>query len=273
MFRSHLIFSLASLAYLSVLVTAQCNVTATYESCCTGASSSENKVVMFQGREFRVHCNDVMVPDPSFEANPADCAKKCSSQPDCVNAVWQPPSSGGGSGRCDSYLITTQARSVSFVGIDSAECQKELQNCQNSKPAETTCPADLESCKKSLKNCDQNCPGRLKTCEGSLKNCDQNCPGRLKNCEGSLKNCDQNCPGRLKTCEGSLRNCDSSCPGNLKQCQDDRNDLRQSLNKCKEDRNSLTGETRDLREALNKCRDDRNKLSDGLEQCKRQRAR
>ncbi|KAF5534246.1 hypothetical protein FPHYL_13468 [Fusarium phyllophilum] len=270
MFRSHLIFSLASLAYLSVLVTAQCNVTGTYDSCCTGASSSQNKVLLFQGREFRVHCNDVIAPDTTYEASPADCAKKCSSKANCVNAVWQPlSSSGGGSGRCDSQLIETQARSVSFVAVDAAECKKELQNCQNSKPANTNCPENLDSCRKSLKtceaglkNCDKSCPGRLKTCEGSvkncdgrlktcetgLKNCDKSCPGHLKTCEGSVKNCD----GRLKTCEAALRNCDSSCPGHLKQCRDNGNDLRA---------------------ALNTCRDDRNKLSAGLDQCKRQRIR
>ncbi|KAF4423126.1 hypothetical protein FACUT_10594 [Fusarium acutatum] len=245
----HLVFYLACLAYLSVLVIAQCNVTGTYDSCCKGPSSTDNKVVTFQGKEFRVHCSKVAIANATFERNPADCAKTCSSQANCVNAFWRPPIPPSQWGRCDSHLIENEAQSVSFVWIDSAECRNNLETCQNAlrncKPGDPNCPGNLKTCQDALQKCkpgDPNCPGNLKTCQDALQKCkpgDPNCPGNLKTCQDALRKCkpgDPNCPGNLKTCQDALKKCDRKCPGKLKNCQDGKKKCENALKKCKNPR-------------------------------------
>ncbi|KAJ3536730.1 hypothetical protein NM208_g6596 [Fusarium decemcellulare] len=235
MFRFRLIFHLACLASLSALAAAQsCNTTGTYDSCCK-SPSSDKKAVTFQGKEFRVHCDSVIAPDQSFQTSPADCANVCSSNANCVDAHWQPPTPPGRYGICEIKFIQGAPQSLAFVWIDSAdqsECKKDLDKCQDDlnkcKPGDPTCPGKLGECEKKLRNCkpgDPTCPGKLGECEGKLKNCDPTCPGKLGECEGKLKNCkpgDPTCPGKLKKCQENNRKCvkdKNKCVGDLAKCK------------------------------------------------------
>ncbi|KAH7213180.1 hypothetical protein DER44DRAFT_770360 [Fusarium oxysporum] len=200
MSHSSFVFYLACLAFLCTLITAQsCNTTGSYDACCR-SPSFDKKVVNFQGKEFRVHCDSAIVGASAFTKIPSACAAQCSGQLGCVDSYWQTPTPPGQWGSCELRLIQGEAGSVAFVWVDSSEASNELNKCRN-----------------DLKNCDTSCPGKLGACQSSLRNCDTSCPSKLGSCETKLRDYDENCPSKLGTCTGNL----AKCKGSLETCGPD----------------------------------------------------
>ncbi|KAM0206766.1 hypothetical protein ACHAQI_007991 [Fusarium lateritium] len=202
-----LLFYLVCLASIIVQVrAAPCNTTGTFDDCCP---SSDNQVITYQNKDFRVHCNSFIGPKIVSVSTALDCVKSCSSTAGCIGAhLKQPANSRFPS--CEQKFIDTELKTVSFVLVDptdTTKLQKELDDCLRSlkkiTPVNPKCPTDLQTCQDDLNTCHREgteCKGNLQKCRDDCKSADPTCPGKLEKCQQNSQTCDT----ERKKCEGDL---------------------------------------------------------------------
>ncbi|CAG7555170.1 unnamed protein product [Fusarium equiseti] len=211
MFHSFILY-LAFLASLFTITIAQsCETSGTYDTCCKSPStSSDGKVLSFQGSEFRVHCNKVIIAEYAISAStlPA-CAKICKDDQNCVVSHWT-------SAGCEKKLLTPQPSAIALVPIDAAyqaKAKRDLKTCQDQA---TKCKNDLDICRKGT------CCSNLTICQTALSKKD----AETKACVADKDKCHKDkatCETAKGQCEKDKNKCNTDknkkCQANLKKCK------------------------------------------------------